>query len=238
MNAPYATRTGPKQECREAFIAAVRANIVQPRNFFLLPSQDAYDADLVHQHWPQARITGVEKDTAIFDHLDRQHPNIYPFKMTVHQYVSHFRHITQPPFDAAFIDYTGTASLTNVADVCEFTAHLAAPTFILGLTFIKNARSKMSSVEGMIRDTIWLEEEEVYGQKPLNTTLNVATMVCTALNQGVSPGGGREKTPPLAHKLSSLDILDQREYQADETSTKMHFIILRVRRFPPLTRAR
>jgi hypothetical protein len=176
MNAPYATNTGPKQKCREAFIAAVRENIPQPRNFFLLPSKDAHDAVLVHRNWPHARIVGVEKDTMIFDYIDRQHHNIYPFKMTVHQYVSAFRYIPQPPFDAAFIDYTGTASLTNVADVCDFTAYLAAPTFILGLTFVKNARGKMSSVEGVIRDTIWLEEEETYDLLPINTS--TVSVIC------------------------------------------------------------
>jgi hypothetical protein len=61
-------------------------------------------------------------------------------------------------------------------------------------------------------------------------------MVCNAIDQGVSPGGGRENTPPLAGKLLSLDILDAHEYRAEETSMLMHFIILRVRRFPPLNK--
>src|SRR3954470_6784486 len=113
MNAPYDTTTGRKQDCRVTFINAVREHIPNPLSFFTLTSENAHDARLIHEAWPQASIRGVEKKTDVFNHILNHHHIIDPYKGTVGEYVRDhadmFRRGKYRYFDAAFIDYTGTA---------------------------------------------------------------------------------------------------------------------------------
>jgi hypothetical protein len=199
MTVPYDTTEGPKQECRVRFIQAVAEHIADPRHFFMLPSRNAHDAILVSQHWPHARIVGVEQDTAIFDYIDRTHRNINPFRGTVRDYIEFhreaFRTCRIKPFDAAFLDYTGQASRSNVADVCEFITHFTKQVSLVGLTFTKRARHEASSVEQMVRLATYLDEDETFGLSDWNTSLNLANAVCGCLEGGIEVPDGLGQFP-------------------------------------------
>jgi hypothetical protein len=236
--APYDTDEGPKQECRQTFIEAIARHIPEPRNFLMLPSKHAHDAVLVSHRWPKARIIGVERDIAIFEHIDRTYPNIVPFRGTVGEYLaSHidlFRAGRLSPFDASFLDYTGQASPANVADVCELAAHFTRPVSLIGLTFTKHPRHEAGSVESMVHTSAFLSEEETYGQANWNTSLNVANAICGCLEGGMEIPDRRgvvRTVPGIANCLRSLEILHHQEYRSVERSVLMYFIILKVEKF-------
>jgi hypothetical protein len=236
MSAPFDTANGEKQACREAFVRAVHEHIPRPADFFLLPSENAHDAVLIWEHWPNARIVGVEKDAYIFDRIRTEHRRLNIHNSSVGGYVrtmavNRDRELKPLRFDAAFLDYMGAAMPSDIADVCNFAAEMSAPRFILALTFAKSARGGGDTVERLIRTKAMLTEEEQYDEGArFNTAENLANAICQAIDRGQSIKG-HAPTKAMAGELRRLDLLEARTYRARRNSSEMHFVILHIERF-------
>lgn len=229
---PWATATGDKQNCRMDFIAATRDHIPSPRNFFILPSEDAHDATAIHNQWPSARIAGIEQDAKVFEHIEAKHLNVHIEHMTMRKYVD--RMVLCPngvEFDSAFLDYTGMLTRNRLHEVCKFVAFGTKPKSVVAITFQKSARSKYEQTRDLVAGMSWLEDDDtdnvvIEDGTGWNKADYVADTVAAAIEQGF------DGVPGLRARLKRLDILQAREYQAHATSAAMYFIVLLIERRP------
>jgi hypothetical protein len=234
MTAPFDTTTGEKQICRERFIAAVADYISNPSDIFVLPSENARDATMLWERWPEVRIDGVERDEAVFKHINRTH-RLRVYHGTVGGYIRTMidcdRELKAPTFDAAFLDYMGAAKPGDVADICGFVDILSKPRFVLGLTFMKAARGASDKVEDFVRSKAWLEEDEGFDDgNAWNTAQNLANAICQAIERGYQ-AKDRPRTRAMAADIRRLDLLVAHTYRANLKSAEMHFIIIYIERF-------
>jgi hypothetical protein len=235
VTAPFDTIAGEKQICRERFVTAIADCIPNPSDIFLLPSENARDATMLWERWPEVRIDGVERDGAIFEHINRTHRRLRVYQGTVGGYIRTMlvrdRELKAPTFDAAFLDYMGAAKPDDVADICSFVDILAKPRFVLGLTFIKAARGASERVEDFVRSKAWLEEDEEFDDgNAWNTPQNLANAICHAIERGYQ-AKDRSRTRAMAADIRRLDLPVARTYRANAKSAEMHFIILYIERF-------
>ena len=245
MAKPYDTTDGLKHQCRLDFVAALHKHSKNPSHFFLLPSESGHDSRLLRTEFPNCSLRGVEKDSKVFARMDRS-SGIIVENMSVHTWVTTVApHLKPHHFDGIFFDYEGFASPTNVADICEFVSkdHLIYPgkPTVIAMTFGKYPRTEMTSIEQMVRLRAWLEEHEEKRRDGWNTPLNVAGMVSGFIDAGMpdelDPPLRRisappiKRTHPLRSQLRRLEIIHAVEYQCNETSRPMFFIILVVEKF-------
>ena len=235
VTAPFDTATGEKQICRERFIAAIAEYIPNPSDIFVLPSENARDATMLWERWPEVRIDGVERDNAVFEHINRTHRRLRVYQSTIRGYIRTMmvrdRELKAPTFDAAFLDYMGAAKPDDVADICNFVDILSTSRFVLGLTFIKAARGASDKVEDLVRSKAWLEEDEEFDDgNAWNTSQNLANAICRAMERGYQ-AKDHSRTRAMAADIRRLDLLDARTYRANAKSVEMHFIILYIERF-------
>lgn len=220
--------TGPKQECREAFISGIRDHIARPTDFFVLPSEDAHDAHLIKEEWPRSRIRGVEKEKAIWSVIDADHLHVDTWHMDIAEYVR--RETVDKPtrvFDASFLDYTGWMSEGNLRDVASFAARLSKPKFILAVTFQKSVRRERDRVRDSVLNHSCLEDYDLRAVEDgdtgeWNNSLYIADAVCGAI----------EKRMP--QQLSRLEILHHRQYRAKASTAEMFFATILIERFDPI----
>jgi hypothetical protein len=235
VTVPFDTATGEKQICREHFIAAIADHIPNPSDIFVLPSENARDALMLWERWPEVRIEGVERDGALFEHINRTHRRLRVLRGTVGGYIRTWmvgdRELKAPTFDAAFLDYMGAAKPDDVVDICNFVDILSASRFVLGLTFMKAARGASERVEDFVRTKAWLEEDEEFDDgNAWNTSQNLANAICQAIERGYQ-ANGRPRTRAMAADIRRLDLLLARTYRANPKSAEMHFIVLYIERF-------
>ena len=227
---PWSVVSGEKQNCRMDFIAATRDHIPNPRNFFILPSEDAHDATAIHSQWPSARIAGIEQDTKVFEHIEAKHLNVHIEHMTMRKYVDRMAlYPNGVEFDSAFIDYTGMLTRQRLHEVCKFVAFGTKPKSVVALTFQKSARSKYEQVRDLVSDLSWLEDIDsddvaINDGSGWNKAEYVADTVAGAIESGF------DGVPAQRARLKRLDILQAREYQATTTSACMYFIVLLIER--------
>jgi uncharacterized protein (DUF2132 family) len=227
MTQPWQTQEGEKQACRETLVEAIRTHLAKPADFFVLPSEDAHDVYMLKDAWPKSRIQGVERDPEVCRIIRERHTDVLVSRMTVTDYLRREReHPSGQLFDAAFLDYTGWLSHQNLQDVVQFACLLAKPKFILGLTFMKNARKARAEVEQTVLNHSCLDDDDLEAVEDLgaanwNRPIYIADTVCAAIERAV--GGD----------LQTLSILDAREYRAGEKSAEMFFAVILVERFCP-----
>src|SRR6478752_3569272 len=184
------TTTGDKATCRQVFLTAVAEHVAKPTEFFVLPSSDAHEVTLLKARWPNSRIRGVERDTNVFEHIQRTHFGVHVDRMSVRQFVD--REIAHPSgvcFDAAFLDYTGICTPDNLRDVCAFVDAQTKDTFILGLTFHKATRGKKNDVRNVVMSHSWIEDDDLdqiedMDSSDWNTPHYIADAVCGAIENG------------------------------------------------------
>lgn len=228
---PYDTLDGEKQRCRELFVETVSDNITSPKYFFVLPAENAHDAKLIKQTWPQSRIEGVEVNRKVFNHIEEQHSHIINkmYNETVGDYVQHTKGRRQMPFDAAFLDYTGMPSLKNIKDVCEFVTHLTGQTSVIGITFTSRLLRKTEEIADMMMNVqreSWIIEDE---DNPLEDARAVANVVCQYLDEGIKEDG-KLVTTPLRSFLQQLDIVHAFKYKSNKFSNTMYFMVLLIKK--------
>lgn len=217
------TVTGPKQECRETFISGIRDHITAPTDFFVLPSEDAHDANLIKGEWPISRIRGVERDKAIWSTIDAAHLHVDTWNMDITEYVRRESSSPTRVFDAAFLDYTGWMSEGNLGDVATFAARLSKPKFMLAVTFQKNARRERDRVRDSVLKHSCLEDNDLRTVEDndtgeWNSSLYIADAICGAIE---------EKLP---QQINRLEILHHRQYRALNGSAEMFFATILVER--------
>jgi hypothetical protein len=233
---PYDTDSGPKQECRERFVSAIRNHIdTSMPHIFLLPSKLALDANLLRREFPKCSLFGVENDPKTFEMVDTSMGLVLD-QCSVHAYVTQKAKVLKPRhFDAAFLDFEGFASFGNVADVCEFVANdqLIWPgrKTVLAATFGKYPRGETGMVETLVRRKSWLNEDQERREKgqPWNTHRDVACMLAGHLNSGINEQS--REVPALRSRLRVLRLLEDREYKANPDSTPMYFLIFLIEKY-------
>lgn len=250
---PWETVAGDKQRCRNLFFDTVDrvfadrlATVPQGHlQFLLLPSREKLDWLAARSRYSNMTTVAIERDKIIATELEHFIGKSNIRRMAFDTYAEK----SGETFDAAFIDYTGTFSETNVNAVSDFVANHTHGRFVLAVTFLRAPRGVKDEMTAMImRHSPYEFADQRFMSKSSDITAPHAAAVLANIihtrNMASEEQSWVTSTDISATELAILDsllgtktvkkesgididikVVDAFPYKSYETSTEMLFMV-------------
>lgn len=210
-----------KQACRDRIVSVSNQLLPQVGKVFTLPSKEALCAHTFRKAWPSCNIVGVEKIKRVWKQIDKT-CNMDVINCSLSDYVKHIPPFMRFHFDVAYFDLVGSASPKNVGDIVSFIANNnvfhKGRASVIAMTFnsrcIHANRDITDKVLDDICDNVWFNNDEYVEYNPETA----AALVMGRLSQKIK-------------MIRVLDLHHVEQYQAQESSTPMFFMILHLEKY-------
>jgi hypothetical protein len=209
----FETSTGSKQAirysiCNQAELTLGKDNI---KKIFTLPSREALCYYVFKERFPKASIACIEREKEIVEHLHSK--DIECLHTDIKNY-SKERTVLERHHDIVFLDYYSFLSTNILSEIKAFISndniiHKGKPSLV-GITLMKGMRKGKEDTLDLLSDYRW----EGYRTGTENNIGDVTEGILGFLD--------------LELDIHNIEVLESIEYKAQEQSTPMYFILLKI----------